>query len=162
MVEYGYIDENGIMLSKILEPHNEHYKDGNEELKERVVTIGEQAEALASIGWKPVDLIDETRLRTDEYYSIELLPYDTGERIRYQYNRIPDIKAINRKIDGLTRRLSSDRSPIGDYRITKCHEASLSGKELPYDVDALHSERQKVRDEINRLRGLAETMGTRD
>ncbi len=38
-----------------------------------------------------------------------------------------------------------------DYKIIKCFEASALGKEMPYDLAALHSEREKARDEINRL-----------
>ena len=38
-----------------------------------------------------------------------------------------------------------------DYKVIKCYEASLTGETLPYDIEALHEERQAVRDEINRL-----------
>lgn len=38
-----------------------------------------------------------------------------------------------------------------DYKIIKCYEASLVGKELPYDMTEIHAERQEIRDEINRL-----------
>lgn len=38
-----------------------------------------------------------------------------------------------------------------DYKIIKCYEYSLVGKELPYDIEALHIERQSIRDEINQL-----------
>lgn len=38
-----------------------------------------------------------------------------------------------------------------DYKVIKCNEASLVGKELPYDMNEVHEERQKIRDEINRL-----------
>lgn len=38
-----------------------------------------------------------------------------------------------------------------DYKIIKCSEYSLNGQELPYDIAALHEERQAIRDEINRL-----------
>lgn len=40
-----------------------------------------------------------------------------------------------------------------DYKIIKCSECSLAGVELPYDVVALHIERQALRDEINELEG---------
>ncbi len=36
-----------------------------------------------------------------------------------------------------------------DYRIIKCSEYRLAGLELPYDVEALHAERQAMRDQIN-------------
>jgi len=38
-----------------------------------------------------------------------------------------------------------------DYRIVKAMEYSLVGLEVPYDIDALHMERQKKRDRINKL-----------
>ncbi|MBR1691296.1 MAG: hypothetical protein IJ711_00810 [Lachnospiraceae bacterium] len=36
-----------------------------------------------------------------------------------------------------------------DYQIIKCSECSLAGEEMPYDIWALHTERQLIRDEIN-------------
>jgi hypothetical protein len=38
-----------------------------------------------------------------------------------------------------------------DYRVIKCMEASLLGRPMPYDVAALHAERQALRDRINEL-----------
>lgn len=38
-----------------------------------------------------------------------------------------------------------------DYKVIKCYEASLVGKDLPYDMNEVHKERQEIRDEINRL-----------
>lgn len=38
-----------------------------------------------------------------------------------------------------------------DYKIIKCSEAQLVGEELPYDIVALHAERQAIRDQINEL-----------
>lgn len=38
-----------------------------------------------------------------------------------------------------------------DYKIIKCYEYQLAGEDLPYDILALHSERQEIRDEINIL-----------
>lgn len=36
-----------------------------------------------------------------------------------------------------------------DYKIIKCYEYELAGKEPPYDMKALHTERQALRDKIN-------------
>ena len=48
--------------------------------------------------------------------------------------------------------LASKNSEIGDYRVIKCFEATLSGaKTMPYDTTTLLAERQKVRDKINAL-----------
>ena len=38
-----------------------------------------------------------------------------------------------------------------DYKITKIAEAMSIGAELPYDAQALHKERQALRDRINQL-----------
>lgn len=38
-----------------------------------------------------------------------------------------------------------------DYKIIKCMESQLLGQELPYDITAIHAERQALRDEINAL-----------
>lgn len=42
-----------------------------------------------------------------------------------------------------------------DYKIIKCSEYQLAGLELPYDVAALHAERQALRDKINALEAEA-------
>ena len=38
-----------------------------------------------------------------------------------------------------------------DYMIIKCYEYQLVGKELPYNLEALHRDRQAMRDKINQL-----------
>ena len=38
-----------------------------------------------------------------------------------------------------------------DYKITKIAEAMAIGAELPYNAQALHKERQTLRDKINEL-----------
>lgn len=38
-----------------------------------------------------------------------------------------------------------------DYKIIKCSEYQLAGLDLPYDIAALHAQRQAIRDEINQL-----------
>lgn len=38
-----------------------------------------------------------------------------------------------------------------DYKVVKCAEALTIGAEMPYDVTALHKERQALRDKINEL-----------
>lgn len=40
-----------------------------------------------------------------------------------------------------------------DYKVIKCHEYALCGLALPYDIEALHAERQALRDKINELEG---------
>lgn len=60
-----------------------------------------------------------------------------------------DPEAIKIQINELKQQLSES-----DYRVTKCYECSLVGKTLPYDIQELHTERQSIRDEINRLESM--------
>ena len=60
-----------------------------------------------------------------------------------------DTETIETQIGELKQRLSES-----DYKVTKCYECSLVGETLPYDIQALHDERQAIRDEINRLESL--------
>lgn len=60
-----------------------------------------------------------------------------------------DPEAINIQINELKEQLSES-----DYKVLKCCECSLVGKILPYDIQELHTERQAIRDEINRLESL--------
>ena len=56
------------------------------------------------------------------------------------------IKTAEEEITELKRQLQST-----DYKIIKCSECQLLGKEMPYDVAELHTERQALRDKINEL-----------
>ena len=38
-----------------------------------------------------------------------------------------------------------------DYKVIKCSEYSLANLDAPYDITALHTERQALRDKINSL-----------
>lgn len=55
------------------------------------------------------------------------------------------------KIISLIASLTSTSSNIGDWKVIKCYEYSLEGKELPYNLSSLAAARQEVRDEINKL-----------
>ena len=63
-----------------------------------------------------------------------------------------NIQEKQQEIINLQAHLASKNSEIGDYRVIKCYEATLSGaKTMPYDTTTLMAERQKVRDKINAL-----------
>ena len=62
-----------------------------------------------------------------------------------------NIQEKQQEIINLQAHLAGKNSEIGDYKIIKCYEASLIGKEAPYDAKTLIAERQKVRDQINAL-----------
>lgn len=80
-------------------------------------------------GWF-IDVIGERR------YEIKAIPEPSEEEKKQA--RIIELKA---QLDGT------------DYKIIKCSECQLAGAEMPYDVVALHAERQALRDEINKLQG---------
>ncbi len=60
--------------------------------------------------------------------------------------KIRKIKANILRKESLERELAST-----DYKIIKCYEYSLVGLELPYDIQALHVERENLREEIRSL-----------
>jgi len=151
MMEYGYINENGYLVSKMLEEFSFKKQNEDGDIVDVVVSVEEQVKELIELGWKPVDLIDEKKLQAENGYTIALCPYDAGEHIAYKYNPVFDIKGLNYKIEALKKELADD-----DYKITKCYEASLIGKELPYDVNSLHTNREAIRKEINELEKLLE------
>ena len=63
-----------------------------------------------------------------------------------------NIQEKQQEIINLQAHLASKNSEIGDYRVIKCYDATLSGaKTMPYDTTTLLAERQKVRDKINAL-----------
>lgn len=69
------------------------------------------------------------------------------------------IRRKQQEIIDLTGELTSPVSEIGDYRVIKCYEATLSGaKTMPYDTTTLLAERQKVRDKINALQDEIKTL----
>lgn len=125
MAKYGYI-ENGF-------------------LKAREVEQG-QVQNLSS-EWKPVDDIDESKtISDDDNYTIRLVPYDNGNRISFNYEKVVNTTKIQGEIDAIKAELSET-----DYQVIKCYEASLVGEELPYDIKALHEDRNEKRAQINAL-----------
>lgn len=67
---------------------------------------------------------------------------------------IPNKATPNRTIPKRVQiRKLKDQLAATDYKVIKCAECQLLGLEMPYDADTLHTERQAIRDEINRLEG---------
>lgn len=125
MAKYGYI-ENGFLRARDVEQG--------------------QAQNLSS-EWKPVDEIDESKtISDDEDYAIRLVPYDNGNRISFKYEKVVNTTKIQGEIDAIKAELSET-----DYQVIKCYEASLVGEELPYDIKALHEDRNEKRAQINAL-----------
>lgn len=145
MVEYGKIEDDYLRIREI-EPIITRQQNADGTITEVTLSIEEQIAQLPT-GWKPVEAIDNNLMQSDSPDDIVVpVPYDNGDRISYRYVKKFDIQKIKRKIQELKDNLASS-----DYRITKCYEASLMRQALPYDIEALHTERQQVRDKINEL-----------
>ncbi len=82
----------------------------------------------------------------DENYIIVPHPYDAGDHIAYRYERKRDKQRTRAEIQAL-----KDSLAASDYKVAKCYEATLTGAEMPYDVNSLIRERQAARDRINAL-----------
>lgn len=125
MAKYGYI-ENGFLRAREVE-------------QGQVQNISSE--------WKPVDDIDESKtISDDDNYTIRLVPYDNGNRISFNYEKVVNTTKIQGEIDAIKAELSET-----DYQVIKCYEASLVGEELPYDIKALHEDRNEKRAQINAL-----------
>lgn len=80
--------------------------------------------------------IDDEFVLDEERYKAKL---DFKSKISNNMN-------IKKKIFELKKRLSND-----DYKIIKCIESQIAGDEIPYDMNRIHLEREKIRQEINEL-----------
>ena len=94
-----------------------------------------------------VQTLTEKRIQYSESnYALAMGQAYNGE---VTVEEVPDPElTIEEQITALKEQLSST-----DYKIIKCSEASLVGEELPYDIAALHAERQTIRNRINELEG---------
>ncbi len=148
MAEYGII-EDGYLRIRDIEPITNRRQNADGTITEATLSVEEQAAQLPT-GWKPVDRIDENAMRSDNPDNIVVaVPYDNGDCISYRY----EVKFDTQKVKTQIRELK-DNLAATDYRVTKCYEASLLNQPLPYDISALHTERQQVRDKINELEAL--------
>ena len=133
----------------LIVPIQRMWIDGDGNQHEEIVSVEQQIAELSE-AWKPVDEISpEALVSNDENYIIVPVPYDHGERIAYRYEKRYDYQRIKQQVADLKQALSDS-----DYKVMKCYEASMLGQPLPYDIDAVHSERQAMRDKINELEPL--------
>lgn len=82
---------------------------------------------------KPIDNVTKFAWTNEDFEEVQM----------YIPNRV---KSAKEQINELKAQLSAT-----DYKIIKCSECQLVGKEMPYDVATLHEERQAIRDQINQL-----------
>lgn len=141
--------EGKYLRSRLIVPIQRMWIDGDGNQHEEIVSVEQQIAELSE-AWKPVDEISpEALVSNDENYIIVPVPYDHGERIAYRYEKRCDYQRIKQQVADLKQALSDS-----DYKVMKCYEASMLGQPLPYDIDAVHSERQAMRDKINELEPL--------
>ena len=113
-----------------------------------IINYDKNKKALIEDGWKlyEIEIYEEEVPNGKELYTY----YEETEMTITAKQALRDIvipeKTIAEKIEELKSKLTDT-----DYKIIKCSEYQLAGKELPYDIVELHSERQALRDEINEL-----------
>lgn len=90
----------------------------------------------------------------DIVWSGDAWEYKEQEKPKEEEPYVPTEKEkMQREIWELKEKLSET-----DYKILKCSEASLRGQELPYDLDAVVSERDGWRAQINELEEKLKTL----
>lgn len=112
-------------------------------MKKRKIT------ALKKEGYKEFFFSDKPETGTGE--KVVLSFEEIGNKVYQRWTVEPDVDYYRTLIDEKKALLDAS-----DYKIIKCLEAQLSGKELPYNPETLHMERQEIRDEINELEKLLE------
>lgn len=150
LIEYGYM-EGGVLNSRFLSEYTENWVDDEGVSHARIVTVEEQIEKLSD-EWKPVDkIVDDNLFSDNPDVVVTVVPYDAGDHIGYKYVKKFDVQKVNAEIQSL-----KDELFASDYQVMKCYEASLTGEELPYDIDLLSADRQAKRDRINELEAKLE------
>ena len=121
--------------------------DGTIDLRYCDPKIGSRVTELRNAGF--LDFVASEQPQCDAgYIAKDSFTIVDGKVVQSWETKI-DTETIETQIGELKQRLSES-----DYKVTKCYECSLVGETLPYDIQALHDERQAIRDEINRLESL--------
>ena len=148
MVLYGII-EDGVLRTQEIVQRTERIqvvKDDKPTIQERIITVDEQIQELTKAGWKPVDMIDESKLECAPGYAIRIVAVEYDDHIGYTYEKIENLAYYKNQIKALKEELDNT-----DYKVIKCYEAFLVGEAMPYNAQDLHTSRQSIRDSINSL-----------
>ena len=148
MVWYGII-EDGVLRTQEIVQRTERIqvvKDDKPTIQERIITVDEQIQELTKAGWKPVDMIDESKLECAPGYAIRIVAVEYDDHIGYTYEKIQNLAYYKNQIKALKEELDNT-----DYKVIKCYEAFLVGEDMPYNAQDLHATRQSIRDNINSL-----------
>nr|WP_297101677.1 hypothetical protein [uncultured Prevotella sp.] len=108
--------------------------------------MDEQIQEFTKAGWKPVDMIDESKLECDPGYAVRIVAVEYDDHIGYTYEKIQNLAYYKNQIKALKEELDNT-----DYKVIKCYEAFLVGEAMPYNAQDLHTSRQSIRDNINSL-----------
>lgn len=122
----------------------------------REIVDKEKEEELNSIYENYLEYIECDKPELNDEYSMYKCYYTKEEGKVYEHcNVIKNVYSINAKINELKTKLSST-----DYIIIKAYEAKVTMQDAPYTdeyMTQITEERQKIRDEINRLEELLKT-----
>ena len=114
-----------MLRSREIEAYPERYQEtenGVTEVKERTVTVAEQAAVLEKQGWKPLDAIDESKLECEEGFAIRAEAVEYDDHIGCVYKKVINAQYYRNKIQELKEELANT-----DYQVLKCYEAKVIG-----------------------------------
>lgn len=148
MVLYGIIEDGVLRTQEIVQRTQkiQVVKDGVPTIIEKIITVDDQIQELTKVGWKPVDMIDESKLECAPGYAIRIVAVEYDDHIGYEYEKIQNLAYYKNQIKALKEELDNT-----DYKVIKCYEAFLVGEAMPYNAQDLHTSRQSIRDKINSL-----------
>jgi hypothetical protein len=152
---YGIIEDGVLKTQDVVERKERRpvIKKGQTVIQEFVISVEDQVKVLSESGWKPVDMIDETKLECEDGFAIRMAAVEYEDHIGFDYEKVIDQPYYRRKIQELKDELSSS-----DYKVIKCYEAYLVGEPMPYNAQELHSSRQSLRDSINALEDMIDNI----
>ena len=112
-------------------PHSREITQGDGETQAAIETWTEEVFTPVTLPWSEAN----EKIAQREAHNGEYTIVDDG-RVKSTAEQIAELKA----------QLSAT-----DYKVIKCAECQLLGQKMPYDVEALHAQRQAIRDQINQL-----------
>ena len=62
-----------------------------------------------------------------------------------------ELNDLQAELRQLRSSLQANTSEIGDWKIIKALEYQLIGQDVPYDIEELNTEKQKIRNRINEI-----------
>lgn len=105
----------------------------NKETKACEVGLGTNIDFYKSLGMEEMEVEESYN---GNWYVLGFAPKKPQELINKE-----EIQELKKQLDET------------DYKIIKCSEYSLAGKELPYNIEYLHEQRQAIRNRITELEG---------